>query len=162
MSGFESHAFISGHDRAHFCNKIILLLLLSSSTRLNSYMGRLIFFIDDDKVILNLLEYTFKSRHDYDVACFKTGEECLENLHMNPSLIVLDHVLESAGKASLNGLETLKEIRKINKDIPVVILTGQGDDKLLSEFMEHGADRYLTKDDFFIDSLVETIAQVLP
>ncbi len=125
-------------------------------------MGRLIFFIDDDTVILNLLEYTFQSRHDYDVVCFKTGEECLENLHMNPSLIVLDHILEGADDASLNGLETLKEIRKINKDIPVVILTGQGDDKLLTAFMEHGADRYLTKDDFFIDSLVETIAQVLP
>ncbi len=124
-------------------------------------MGRLIFFIDDDKVILNLLEYTFQSRRDYDVVCFPTGEDCLENLHKNPSLIVLDHILEGVDEDSLDGLETLKEIRKINQDIPVVILTGQGDDKLLSEFMENGADRYLTKDDFFVDSLVETIEQML-
>ncbi len=47
------------------------------------------------------------------------------------------------------------------KDVPVVILTGQGDDGLLSEFMENGANRYLTKDDFFIDSLIETIQQVI-
>ena len=39
----------------------------------------------------------------------------------------------------------------------MVILTGQGDDTLLTEFMENGANRYLTKDDFFIDSLIETI-----
>lgn len=124
-------------------------------------MSRLIFFIDDDKVILNLLEYTFQSRRDYNVNCYHTGEECLENLHLEPNLIVLDHILEGAGNNSLNGLETLIEIRKVNRGVPVIILTGQGDDKLLSEFMENGADRYLTKDDYFINSLIETIEQVL-
>lgn len=124
-------------------------------------MGKLIFFIDDDKMILNLLEYTFQSRQDYKVICFQTGEECLENLDRDPSLIVLDHVLSGAGENRLSGLDTLKEIRKVNKNIPVVILTGQGDDALLAEFMEQGANRYLTKDDFFIDSLVETIQEVI-
>ena len=124
-------------------------------------MRRPIFFIDDDKVILNLMEFTFQSRHDYDVICYATGEKCLENLHLNPRLIVLDHILAGTGEKCLNGLETLKEIRKVNEDVPVVILTGQGDDTLLSEFMENGANRYLTKDDFFIDSLIETIQQVI-
>ena len=124
-------------------------------------MTRPIFFIDDDKVILNLMEFTFQSRHDYDVVCYQTGEECLENLGLNPRLIVLDHILAGAGENKLTGLDTLKEIRKVNKEIPVLILTGQGDDTLLTEFMENGANRYLTKDDYFIDSLIETIRQVI-
>ena len=124
-------------------------------------MNRPIFFIDDDNVILNLMEFTFQSRHDYDVICYKTGEECLNNLHLNPRVIVLDHILAGTGENKLNGLETLKEIRKLNKDIPVIILTGQGDDTLLTEFIENGANRYLTKDDFFIDSLIETIQQLI-
>ena len=107
------------------------------------------------------MEFTFQSRHDYDVICYTTGEECLENLHLNPRLIVLDHILAGAGEKKLNGLDTLKEIRKVNKEIPVVILTGQGDDTLLTEFMENGANRYLTKDDYFIDSLIETIQQMI-
>jgi len=123
-------------------------------------MSKLIFFIDDDKMILNLLEYTFQSRQDYDVVCYQTGEECLENLHQEPSLIVLDHILAGTGENTLNGMDTLIEIRKLNQEIPVVILTGQGDDELLSEFMDKGANRYLTKDDFFIDSLIETIQQM--
>ena len=57
-------------------------------------MSKLIFFIDDDKVILNLLEYTFQARQDYDVVCYQTGEECLENIIQKPSLIVLDHIRE--------------------------------------------------------------------
>jgi len=124
-------------------------------------MSKKIFFVDDDKMILNLLEYTFQSRQDYNVITFHTGEECLENLHQNPSLIVLDHILSGHGEKRLSGMETLIEIRKRDPNVPVVILTGQGDDTLLLEFMENGANRYLTKDDFFIDSLVETIQQVI-
>ena len=107
------------------------------------------------------MEFTFQSRHDYDVICYQTGEECLENLHLNPRAIVLDHVLSGTSHNKLNGLETLKAIRKVNKEIPVIILTGQGDESLLTEFMENGANRYLTKDDFFIDSLIETIEQLI-
>lgn len=125
-------------------------------------MSKKIFFVDDDKMILNLLEYTFQSRQDYDVISFVTGEECLKNLDQEPNLIVLDHILSGPGEVLLSGLETLKEIRKRDQNIPVVILTGQGDDSLLSEFMENGANRYLTKDDFFIDSLIETIQQMIP
>ena len=124
-------------------------------------MSKLIFFVDDDKMILNLLEYTFQSRQDYEVITFLTGEECLENLNREPKIIVLDHILTGIGDSTLNGLDTLIEIRKVNKNIPVIILTGQGDDELLSEFMEQGANRYLTKDDFFIDSLIETIQEVI-
>ena len=124
-------------------------------------MGKLIFFVDDDKMILNLLEYTFQSRQDYEVVTFQKGEECLKNLDQKPKLIVLDHILSGPGQECLSGLETLIEIRKIDRVVPVVILTGQGDDALLSEFMENGANRYLTKDDFFIDSLIETIQQVI-
>jgi len=124
-------------------------------------MSKQIFFIDDDIVILHLMEFTFQSRSDYDVVCFRTGEEFLENLHLKPSLIVLDHILVGSGKNNLNGLDILKEIRKVDKEVPVVILTGQGDDTLLTEFMDNGANRYLTKDDYFIDSLIETIQQVI-
>ena len=124
-------------------------------------MNKLIFFVDDDSVIRHLMEFTFQSRHDYDVLCFSTGEECLENMSQDPRVIVLDHILAGAGDKRLNGLETLKEIRKVNSSVPVVILTGQGDDALLTEFMESGANRYLTKDDFFIDSLIETIQEVI-
>ena len=124
-------------------------------------MNRKIFFVDDDKMILHLLEYTFQSRRDYQVITYQTGEECLKNLDQEPRLIDLDHILAGPGENRLNGLETLKEIRKVDQEVPVVILTGQGDDALLSDFMENGANRYLTKDDFFIDSLIETIQQVI-
>ena len=124
-------------------------------------MGKLIFFVDDDKMILNLLEYTFQSRKDYDVKTYLSGEDCLENLSLNPDLIVLDHILSGTKEGQMDGMDTMKMINQQNTDIPVIILTGHGDDELLSEFMASGATRFLTKDDYFIDSLIESIEQIL-
>lgn len=124
-------------------------------------MNKLIFFVDDDKMIINLLEYTFQSREQYDVKSFHSGEDCLDAMNLNPDLIVLDHILEGDGVTNLDGMGTLEKIKEINKDIPVIVLTGYGNDELLAEFMEKGAVRFLTKDDYFIDSLIETIQEVL-
>ena len=123
-------------------------------------MNKLIFFVDDDKMIINLLEYTFHSRQQYEVKSFHSGEDCLAAMSQNPDLIVLDHILDG-DENSMNGMETLEKIKEINNDLPVIVLTGFGNDELLAKFMEKGAARFLTKDDYFIDSLIETIGEVL-
>ena len=120
-------------------------------------MGKLVFFVDDDKMILNLLEYTLKNRQDYDVKTFFTGEECIKNLGLNPDLIVLDHIFKSNGTTAKNGLEILKEIKNFNKKLPVIILTSQEDQTLADEFISNGAAKFIPKNDYFIDSLMETI-----
>ena len=120
-------------------------------------MSKLVFFVDDDKMMLNLLEYTLKNRQECDVETFQSGEACLDNLSMNPDLIILDHVFKSTEMDPLNGLQTLKKIRRVRKDIPVVILSSQDDQDLLDEFMASGATRYIPKNDYFIDVLMDTI-----
>ena len=62
--------------------------------------NKLIFFVDDDKMMLNLMEYTFKCREGFEVRSFFSGEECLDHIFMKPNLIVLDYYLgegESTG-----------------------------------------------------------------
>ena len=124
-------------------------------------MSKLIFFVDDDKMIINLLEYTFQSRQYYTVRSFLSGEECIAALEEGPDLIVLDHNLSGPGENKMDGLQTLEEIRKSNGEVPVIVLTGYGDEELLERFMKGGASRFLTKDDYFIDSLIESIDQVI-
>lgn len=124
-------------------------------------MSKLIFFVDDDKMIINLLEYTFQSREQYVVKSFGSGEACVEALEQKPDLIVLDHRLSANGVDSMNGMETLVKIKSIEKDLPVIVLTAYGTQELLQEFMNNGASRFLTKDDYFIDSLIDTIGEVL-
>jgi len=122
-------------------------------------MEKLVFFVDDDKMILNLLEYTLKNRRDYDVRTFLSGEDCLKHLEMKPDLIVLDHIFKPNGSDNLSGMDTLHEIRRVDKFLPVVILTSMEDDKLADEFMANGAVKYIPKNDYFIDILMDAIDQ---
>ena len=119
--------------------------------------NKLIFFVDDDKMMLDLMEYTFKCREGFDVKSFYSGEECIENLHLRPNLIILDYYLGEGESDNMTGLDTLKKINDIDNPVPVVILSREKSKELISEFCRNGAMKYVIKDDYFINTLIETI-----
>ena len=80
---------------------------------------------------------------------------------MNPDLVVLDHQLSGVNESKMDGVETLRKIRKIKPDLPVVVLTAYGTEELYNEFAKLGAKHFLTKDDYFINLLIDTIEGVL-
>jgi len=120
-------------------------------------MPKLIFFVDDDKMIINFLEYTIKNRHDYDVRSFFSGEDCIKNLGMKPDLVVIDHILTSNAAENMSGMDTLIEIKKHDKSLPVIILTGMEDKKLAKKYLANGAVEFILKNDYFVDTLMEAI-----
>lgn len=123
--------------------------------------AKLIFVVDDDRIIQNLLEYTFHSREGFDVMVFASGEECIVNLNLKPDIIVLDHLFLNNGESTMNGLHVLEEIRKQNKKVPVIILSNQPSPELIKEFYKKGATGYIRKEDYFIDTLIESIEKIL-
>ena len=120
-------------------------------------MNKLIFFVDDDKMMLNLMEYTFKCKDGFDVKSYYSGEDCIENLKLSPNLIVLDYYLGNDNNESMSGLDTLKKIQTVNKNIPVIILSREKDKDTINKFIKLGVKKYVIKDDYFIDTLIETI-----
>ncbi len=80
---------------------------------------------------------------------------CLDHLNLKPSLIVLDYYLGEGESTAMSGLDTLKKINETNSNIPVVILSREKDKALIREFLHYGAIRYVIKDDFFINTLIE-------
>lgn len=119
--------------------------------------NKLIFFVDDDKMMLDLMEYTFKCREGYEVKSYYSGEDCIRNINLSPNLIVLDYYLGNDKGESMSGLETLKKLQKLGKNIPVIILSREKDKTTIKEFIKLGAKKYVVKDDYFIDTLIETI-----
>jgi DNA-binding NtrC family response regulator len=120
-------------------------------------MEKLIFFVDDDKMMLNLMEYTFKCREGFEVRSFFSGEDCVKNLGLNPELIVLDYYLGRDDENVMTGLDTLRKINALKKEIPVIILSREKDRETIAEFIKEGAMKYVTKDDYFIDTLIDSI-----
>ena len=118
-------------------------------------MSKLIFFVDDDKMILNLLEYTLNNREAYNIKTYQRGEDCLMDLKLKPDLIVLDHFFEQTSEKYATGMDILLEIKKISPETPIVILSSYEDEVLKNKYINKGASQYIAKNDYFIDNLMD-------
>lgn len=114
--------------------------------------------VDDDKVILNLLEYVFQSKNGYVIKTFTSGEECLKNMHLKPDLVVLDYLLNEKDPNAMDGLETLHKLMEKDSELPVIMLTAHADDETGKEMLKIGARTVLSKDDYFVDKLEHYIS----
>lgn len=105
----------------------------------------LIFLVDDDALYLKTLEVEFKQQSESIIKTFATGEQCLENLSQNPDIIILDYHLNGIQKNAINGIETLDRIKKINPEIPVIMLSSQDQIEVAVNCMKHLAYDYIVK-----------------
>ncbi len=111
--------------------------------------------IEDEDAHLELMERTIKREFpDAHIDRFDEIERCLDSVdQINPDIIITDYLLPG-----MNGLEFLEELQRRHKEIPVVVVTGQGDENIAVKAMKLGAYDYIVKSaDFF--SLVPSIIQ---
>ncbi len=88
----------------------------------------------------------------------ETGEQGLALCQSHaPDLILLDYVLPDA-----DGLEFLQDLAAITASIPpVIMLTGEGNEKVAVEAMKIGARDYLVKGDLSASSFAQAVQRVL-
>lgn len=79
-----------------------------------------------------------------------------QNYHREADATFLDYRL--GGQTALDVLRGLREAGDMK---PVVILTGQGDERVAARLMRAGADEYLTKDELSPERLREVIDEAL-
>jgi DNA-binding NtrC family response regulator len=116
----------------------------------------LVFIVEDNEMYSLMLDYTLSNESVCRCMSFKSGEECINNLSLNPMLIILDYTLPG-----MNGMQTLKRIRQINRDVPVVILTGNEDVDAAREFLNQGVFYYLIKGENTVPELEQVIDSVI-
>jgi DNA-binding NtrC family response regulator len=104
-----------------------------------------LFLVDDDAMFLKSLEIEFLTKGDFEIETFKSGELCIENISKKPDIIILDYHLDGIDRHAMNGLETLKQIKAIDKNIPVIILSSQDKIEVAVNCMYHNAFDYVVK-----------------
>lgn len=107
-----------------------------------------LFIVEDDPFYGELLKRHLELNPDNEVHLFKSGKECLDNLHLQPDLISLDYRLPD-----VTGLEIMKKIHVEYPKMPVVIVSGQDDVKTALNLLKKGAYDYFVKDDDTKDRL---------
>ncbi len=108
-----------------------------------------VFIVEDDPIYLRLVKYVFELNPDYKIHIFQTGKACLDNLHLKPAIISLDFSLPD-----MKGDEVLKKIKNYDKNIGVIILSGQQDIEVAVKLLRNGAYDYIVKNNETKDRLI--------
>ena len=114
-----------------------------------------IFVVEDDDWYNRLLVHNLSLIPDYDIESFTSGKDCIKNLNKEPDVITLDYRLPD-----MKGLEVLKEIKAINEDIQVVLISEQDDIEVVVELLKHGAYDYIVKSSDVKERLLNTVNNI--
>src|SRR3954453_11966268 len=97
--------------------------------------------VDDDLSMCNFLR-TFLSERGYQAVTVGNAEEAVKRYHAErPAPVILDMVMPG----EMDGLAALAAFKKIDRDVPIVVLSGQGRTTTVVQAMKLGASDFVSK-----------------
>ncbi len=99
-----------------------------------------ILLVDDEPDILRVLSISLKA-DGYNVTTAQNGEDALVLYRKESPRIVLTDIK----MPGMNGIEVLREIKKIDDETEVIIITGHGDIESAIEALQYGASDFINK-----------------
>jgi CheY-like chemotaxis protein len=114
-----------------------------------------IMLIDDERDILTLIAKRLKAL-GYETNEVLSGEKALEIIKNDkPDIVVLDYMMPG-----LDGIETLRQIRKIDRKLPVIMMTAYPDQKSIEGSSKLGIIAYVPKLSMF-ESLEKSLMSAI-
>ena len=118
--------------------------------------ARPILVVDDDEGLLILMAEALRAE-GHEVATAVSGRAALKWLEAHrPVLMLLDLKLRDLDAPAL-----LEILRRDDASVPFVVVTGQGDEKVAVEMMQHGALNYVLKSTGLLDLLPGVVRRAL-
>jgi DNA-binding response OmpR family regulator len=107
-----------------------------------------IFIVEDEPFFANLINYDLEANYYDGIKVFFTGEEAVENLPLNPRVVILDHQLPG-----MSGLDVLKKIKAYDPNIHVIFLSGQSGANVAISAFKMGAHDFIIKNETAFDEV---------
>jgi CheY-like chemotaxis protein len=121
-----------------------------------------ILIVDDEPDIADLFRQRFRRevrQGQYVLHFAASGEEALcRFVEIRPELIV---ILSDINMPGMDGLELLRQIRRLRPELPVLMVTAYGDDERKRRAGELGAAAFLAKPVDF-ERLKQLLLQLIP
>ncbi|MFP4332774.1 MAG: response regulator [Campylobacterales bacterium] len=140
----DSLFYENGGSRSVF---FINYKLKKSRPKLPSYLSMedvlrttTILYVEDDPIIRSILERALGKK----IGTLLTAENGAEGLEIFKQNSV-DMVISDLNMPVLNGINMSKSIRKIDKDIPILITTGMGGDENIADAIKVNVNKFLQK-----------------
>ncbi|MHB8931764.1 MAG: sigma-54-dependent transcriptional regulator, partial [Melioribacteraceae bacterium] len=103
-------------------------------------MEKLVFIVDDEIAILKQHAHWIEKKWNYRVKTFSNGKDALDAISDNPDLVILDIMMPD-----ISGIEVLRQLKQIKPNLPVIMLSAQGDVSVAIESIRLGAFDYYSK-----------------
>ncbi len=119
--------------------------------------GETILIIDDEEHVRGLLKDVFESK-GYNTLVAADGMEGVELYKKNYttiSLVLIDMVMPK-----MDGIETYREMKNINKNLKAIVATGFSSESKIKEIQECGI-KYFIKKPFDIEELLSLVRNVI-
>ena len=122
-------------------NNVVDVVEAKKKKKLKDNYDGLVYLVDDEKDILDLLATVFEAETNYQVETFDNPEKAKAAFEKkNPDLVFTD-----LSMPQMTGMELIKELSTINQLVPVIILSGFVTKESCMEALSYGASGILEK-----------------
>lgn len=106
-------------------------------------MSKNILVVDDSKTVRNLVAFILKSE-GFKVTTAEDGLDGLEKLY---SMQQIDLIISDVNMPRMDGFTFIRSVREQDtyKDVPIIILSTEGQEKDIQTGMGFGANLYMVK-----------------
>ncbi len=119
--------------------------------------GSTILVVDDDPLVRDMLAMIL-SDGGYAVKTAENGLEAVTKLQSGSDIEV---IISDMNMPEMDGNALIREIRKNDEDIPIIILTGNNEISVAVEAIRNGASEYLLKDENIQDTVILSVEKVV-
>lgn len=121
-------------------------------------LNKTVLLVDDNPDHLSLMSHSIKDSNPLiTVKSVESGEKALEEMkRYSCDIAIIDYRMPK-----MNGIEVLEEMQKKGLNIPVIIITGVGDEQIAAKAIKKGAYDYITKTGDYFSTLPLVIQNTL-
>jgi two-component system response regulator AtoC len=120
-------------------------------------MNTKVFIIEDDPIVTSVIKQSLIVNANCEIFTFDNAQDSLNNLHLNPDIVILDYNLPDE-----DGFSVMAKIKSYSQTIQVIICSGQEKADVVLKCLNNGANGYVFKDEMMIEYIrksVNTLAE---
>lgn len=108
-----------------------------------------IFIVEDNEVYAKSLQGFIRTRFPdiHRIKIFLVGEACLMELYQNPTVIIMDHLLNTDHRYAATGMSIIKKIKAVSDYHNIILLSAQIDLEVASKAISKYGCTYLPKNE---------------